>query len=262
VGLAFFALTLGVAFLITTLAGLVGLTGGILLAPALLLLPPLVGLPDLGMKAVSGLTITQTFFAATSGALAHRKYNCVSRGLVVTLGLPMAVASLTGAVLSGRVEATQLAQLFALLSGVAAVLMLIPRAEVPEPPGMDLARLEYSRARAIGIGIGVGILGGLVGQGGSFLLIPLMLAALALPTRVVIGSNLAIVAVASLAGCAGKIWAGQIPALLAGSMFLGAVPGALLGAKLSHRFDPRKLKWGLTVVVVVVSLKLLFDAFV
>ncbi|MEE9181195.1 MAG: TSUP family transporter [candidate division NC10 bacterium] len=55
-----------------------------------------------------------------------------------------------------------------------------------------------------------GFLGGLVGQGGSFILIPLMLWLLRLPLRIVLGSNLAIVTLASFSGFLGNLLAWAI----------------------------------------------------
>ena len=54
------ALGFGGAFL----SGLVGVGGAIVMIPLLLYVPPLVGLEDLGIKAVAGITIVQVFAAS------------------------------------------------------------------------------------------------------------------------------------------------------------------------------------------------------
>ena len=55
---------------------------------------------------------------------------------------------------------------------MAAVLMFSSEKVTEEVPGA--IGLEFSRYRAVSMAGGVGLLGGLVGQGGSFILIPLM----------------------------------------------------------------------------------------
>jgi hypothetical protein len=68
----------------------------------------------------------------------------------------------------------------------------------------DAATLTFSPARAVASAAVVGVLGGMVGQGDSFILIPLMTWFVKVPTRIAIGSNLAVVLFSSLAGFLGK----------------------------------------------------------
>lgn len=49
------------------LSSLVGLGGGIIMAPLLLYVPPALGLPNLGMRAVAGITIVHGFVASAAG---------------------------------------------------------------------------------------------------------------------------------------------------------------------------------------------------
>ena len=63
--------------------------------------------------------------------------------------------------------------------------------------------LQFSRLRAVVSALGVGLLGGLVGQGGAFILIPMMTAFVHVPTRIALGSNLAIVLLSTSAATIG-----------------------------------------------------------
>lgn len=98
----------------------------------------------------------------------------------------------------------------------------------------------------------------MVGQGGSFLLVPLMLHVLKVPTRVAIGSNLALVLLSSAAGLAGKLATAQVPLLAAGMLGIGTVPGAQVGSFLSHRVPARALRTALGVVVGISALALVW----
>jgi uncharacterized membrane protein YfcA len=75
----------------------------------------------------------------------------------------------------------------------------------------SMDRLEKSEFQQLGVSrafmasAGDGMLGGMVGQCGSFILIPLMICYVQISTRIAIGSNLAIVALASAAGFLGKV---------------------------------------------------------
>lgn len=249
---------LGLGFGISLLSGLIGIGGGIVLAPALLLLPPLLGLPELDMRAVSGLTITQALFACLAGAVRHDRYRFIDRRLALVMGGTIAVAALAGALASSRVSNDGMLMVLAVLAAVAAVLVLVPRTG-PQPPS-PAAGTPWSVPAAISLAVVVGGLGGLVGQGGSFLLIPLMLHVLKLPLRVAIGSNLAIVFMASLAGFLGKLATDQIPLVAAVFLVAGSVPGAWLGSTLSRRTSLAHLRGVLAIVIGAAAIKLGADA--
>ena len=73
---------------------------------------------------------------------------------------------------------------------------------------------SFSCQRAI-VAAGSGSpLGGLLAQGGSFILIPLMTSFMQILTRIAIGSNLAIILLSALAAFWGKTLTGQILWLL------------------------------------------------
>jgi len=133
------------------------------------------------------------------------------------------------------------------LAMIAAVLILLP----PKLDGdqADVTDLRFGRNRAIASAAGVGLLGGLVGQGGSFILIPLMISFVRIPTRIAIGSNLAIVFLSSAAGFLGKAITGQIEWLLAVPLVLTVPAAAHLGSKVSRRVSVGVLRIILAVVI-------------
>lgn len=254
-GLAILILFTG--FAISCLSGLLGIGGGIVMAPALLYLPPAFGLAAFDMRQVAGLTITQGLFACLSGAWRHDRYRVVNRRLVVSMGITITVAALTGSVGSRWVANEVLMVVFAGLAAIAALMMWLPKAEQHEEADPEACR--FNVPLAVLIAAVVGILGGLVGQGGSFILIPLMLHVLRLPTRVVIGSNLALVALASLAGFTGKAATGQVPPIPAALLVLAAIPGAQIGSILSHRTSPRWLRTALAVLIALAAAGMIAD---
>jgi len=251
------ALVLALGFCASLASGYLGIGGGILLAPALLYLPRLLGTGALTMHEVSGLTIVQALFACSSGAWRHRRYGCVDRLVVLVMGPTIAASSLAGAVLAGWISSEALVLVFAALAVSAAALMWLPKDDEGSTREENVA---FSVPHAVAIAGAVGLLGGMVGQGGSFILIPLMLHVLRLPTRVVIGSNLALVFLSSLAGLAGKSATGQVPALLSMALLLGAIPAAQIGSVLSHATPARSLRIALGIVVSIGAIVMVADA--
>ena len=236
------------------LSGLLGIGGGIVMAPLLLYVPPLFGLEALDMRTVAGLTIVQGFAACVSGALTHHRFHFVSGPLVRTMGTSIFVAAALGGAAASLVSNRLLLAVFGALAAVAAILILIPMRQDEERP--DVQELRFNRFRAVGSAAGIGALGGLVGQGGSFILIPLMTSFVRVPTRIAIGSNLAIVLLSTTAGLLGKAITGQIEWLLAVPLVLAVVPAAHVGGRLSRRVPVIRLRRVLAVLIAAAALRI------
>lgn len=193
------------------------------------------------MHLVSGLTITQSLFAGLFGAMAHRRFKTLDRKLSALMSAVIFVAALAGGLASKYFSHDFLLGVFALLALAAAVLIFLPGADEGKSSGYEFG--SFSVPGAAAVALAVGLLGGLVGQGGSFILIPMAVYLLKIPLRVAMGSNLVIVFFASLAGFAGKAVTGQVDPLLALALLGGVIPGIWAGSELSHRAPTRALQY-------------------
>jgi uncharacterized membrane protein YfcA len=240
-------------------SGLLGIGGGIIMAPLLLYVPPLLGFEPLSMHTVAGLTIVQGLVACISGVIVHKRFNSVSVRLAGWMGATIFITALLGGAGSGYASNHLLLLVFGALALLAAILMLKPSAKEKKTP--DVTELSFSLWRAVSTAGSVGVLGGMVGQGGSFILIPLMTSFVHIPTRIAIGSNLAIVLLSSAAGFLGKAFTGQIEWLLALPIVLTVIPATQLGGILSHRVPVVKLRKILGVLIAVAAVRILISAF-
>jgi uncharacterized membrane protein YfcA len=235
-------------------SGLLGIGGGIIMAPILIFLPGMVGLHPLSMKVVAGLTIMQGLIGCLFGTFYHKKFNFVSGRLFVQMGIPIFLMSFLGGYLSSLVSNTLLLMLFASLALAASVLILLPVRGDSENP--DINSLEFKSFRAIVSSAGVGMLGGMVGQGGSFILIPLMTSYVQIPTRIAIGSNLAIVTMATSAAFLGKAVSLQIEWLYAIPILVSTVPATYMGSLVSKRVSFVYLKYILAVLIGIAAMRI------
>ncbi|MBF8289266.1 MAG: putative rane transporter protein [Chloroflexi bacterium] len=255
-GNALVTLLVGLGFGAAFLSGLVGVGGAVILIPLLLYVPPLVGMEELGIKTIAGITIVQVTAAALSAASGHRGGGHVDRRLVSVLGPTMIGASFVGALGSAYFAPIVLEAVFASLAVFAAVLMLGLRNRAPAhtdgPPAFD-------RRLAVAIGIVVGLLAGFIGAGGAFFLAPVLLHVLRIPMRYVVGSSVGIVAISSGAGLLGKALTNQVDWLLAAALVIGALPGGRVGAVVSRRVTPYRLGLVLGFVILVVAVRMWLD---
>lgn len=236
------------------ISGMLGIGGGIVMAPLLLYVPPWFGFAPLPMKVVAGLTIVQGLVACLSGALTHKKFHFVSNRLTGWMGITIFVTALAGGAAAGYVSNSILLTVFALLALLAAVLIFVPTNEDSETP--NVLTFSFSRFRAVVAAGSVGLLGGLVGQGGSFILIPLMTSFMQVPTRIAIGSNLAIVFLSSLAAFMGKAFTGQIVWYLALPIVVTVIPAAHLGSLVSRRVPIARLRMILAFCIALAAIRI------
>ncbi|RPH83619.1 MAG: sulfite exporter TauE/SafE family protein [Candidatus Rokuibacteriota bacterium] len=253
-----FALTLtSLGFAGAFIAGMLGVGGAIVMVPLLLYVPSLLGLEGLEMKAVSGITMVQVLAAAASGVIAHHRMRAVHGELAGLGGLSMAAGTFAGALASHVLSDRALLRVFALMATAALLVLFVPMDTAGQP--IFAEHVVISRPRAVAVCLIVGVAAGLVGAGGAFLLVPLLIVVVGVPIRVTIGSSLAITAMSAIAGFAGKAATGQIPWGPALLVALAALPGAQLGALLSRRLSGARLRHVLFLVVLLTALRVWWD---
>lgn len=254
---AFLCVLLVLSFGGAFVSGLIGVGGAIVMIPLLLYGPPALGVGRLDVKTVAAVTMVQVFVAALSAVVVHRRRRAVHRDLALLGGMAMAAGSLTGAVVSKYVDDRLLLLVFGLMTLIALALLFVPTETVGQLIFAD--RVEFSRPKAVIVCAAVGAVAGLVGAGGAFLLMPLLMVVVGVPIRVTIGSTLAITALAATAGLVGKIATGQVPLAPSLAVVLGAVPGAQLGAGTSRRLSGAALKRMLFIVVLGSAVRVWWD---
>ncbi|MBZ4654079.1 MAG: hypothetical protein JG781_1418 [Peptococcaceae bacterium] len=233
------------------IAGLAGIGGAVIMIPLLYYVPPILGLEKLSLQAVAGVTIVQVLVAAGTAAWVHKSHNLFNRSLVVWMGTSIAIGSFAGGLGAKYVSEEVLQFVFAALALLAAVVMFIPRKEASENQEVMINRPLSVTCAAI-----IGVLSGLIGAGGAFLLVPIMLYLLKIPLRITIGSSLGIVFFSALSGFIGKALTGQIPWDLAFAIIIGALPGAYLGGKVSKIVPVKILKVLLALLISTSAVKM------
>jgi hypothetical protein len=112
-------------------------------------------------------------------------------------------------------------------------------------PAISLGALSFS------VGVVVGLLGA-----GNFLFVPLLIYVLKIPTRITIGSSLAIHVLNGFAGFMGKLITGQVPFFMTLAIIIGASVGAVAGERSHSRVSPKALRYAYAGVIAVVALRI------
>jgi len=214
------------------LSGLLGIGGGLVLAPLLLYLPPVVGAAALPVKLITGLTILQTVAGGILGTLRHRRHGNVSWRLVRIMGPVGGIASFSGALVSGGTSDHVLLVIFAGFALAGAIALLLP---VQSQQGA-IDDLHVNVPLACGIAAVLGFFGGMVGIGAIAFTLSALVYLLRIPARVAIGTSLAIGLFSAVAALAGKLATAQIDPLFGAIVLVMLLLSAILGATALRMF--------------------------
>ena len=266
------------------LSGLVGVGGGFLITPLLIFtgIPPIVAVSS-GSAQMAGTAAGASFLHWRHGNIDFKM------GLILLIGSWLGGGFgvyLAKVLLRAGQFGNVVVFLYVVLLGFIGVSMLIeslqavfrpgtpatPEAHAPAASGSLLrtwiARLPWQtsypvsgvRMSALGpllLGAAVGVMTSLMGVGGGFIMVPVMIYVLKMPTKVVVGTSLFQLLFTTAA--VSVMQAGinhSVDPFLALILIFGSVLGTKLGARLGARLPAEKLRLILALVVVAVAAKM------
>jgi uncharacterized membrane protein YfcA len=230
-----------------TIAGLLGVGGGLIIVPVLVYVFSLQHFsPAVMVHLAVGTSLATIVFTSLSAVRAHHKRGAVHWDVVWKITPGIVVGALLGSVLAKWMPAASLRHFFAIFEWLVAAQLLVgfrpkPGRTLPQFPGM------------LGVGGLIGCISSLVGIGGGTLTVP-FLAWCNLRIQEAVATSSACALPIAIAGTAGFIvtgWAqAQLPATSLGFVYLPAWLGIVLasvlfapvGAWLAHRLPAHLLR--------------------
>lgn len=100
---------------------------------------------------------------------------------------------------------------------------------------------------------------GIIGAGGSFLLVPIMLVILKLPLRMTIATSIAVTFISSIGITTGKVITGQVVIIPALIIAIASIFAAPLGARVGKRMNQKVLQYMLSILIVGTAVKMWID---
>lgn len=217
---------------------------------AVIMLPLLTTFGGLTLKEASSITVVQVVASALISWSAYQRGRLVHFRLALYMGSASAIAGLAGGYASALFTSRTLEWVFLAVVLFAIALLLLPVHELTMEAG---TWPPFNRWLAAGLGAAVGALAGMLGAGGGFLIVPLLIGGLRLPTRMAIGSSPVVILISASFGLAGKLLSGQVRPDLAAALVLGAAPCAYAGTFIGSRVFPEALRLLLGVVLVAIA---------
>ena len=276
----FLILAMGLA--VGFISGMFGIGGGFLMTPLLIFL----GIsPAVAVASVTGHISASSF----SGAISYWRRRAVDLALAFVLLAGGLLGTVSGVWLFtllraiGQLDIT-IGISYVLLLGIVGTLMVsesvraIMRARQGKPvelrrPGSHTwihglpLKLRFKRSRIYvsaipvwGIGFLIGFIGAVMGIGGGFILVPLLIYVLRVPTATVIGTSmlLTLVTMAS-ATVMHAVTNHLVDAVLALILMVGGVTGAQFGARAGQKISGERLRLLLGLLVLAVGIRFALD---
>ncbi len=255
-GLDFIVIIFLIGFIGSYVSGMLGIGGSIIKYPMLLYIPPLLGLTAFTAHEVSGISAIQVFFATISGVWAYRKGGYLNKSLITYMGGSILIGSFIGGYGSKLMSEAGINLIYGLLALIAAIMMFIPKRGIDDIP---FDQVKFNKWLAAGLALIVGLGAGIVGAAGAFLLVPIMLVVLKIPTRMTIASSLAITFISSIGATVGKITTGQIDYYPAFIMVIASIIASPLGAMAGKKVNTKVLQVILALLIVATASKIWID---
>ncbi|MGJ7923246.1 sulfite exporter TauE/SafE family protein [Neobacillus sp. LXY-4] len=245
-----------IGFIGSYISGMLGIGGSIIKYPMLLYIPPLFGFAAFSAHEVSGISAVQVFFATIAGVWAYRKGGYLNKSLIAYMGGSILIGSFIGGYGSKLMSEGGINLIYGILALIAAIMMFIPKKGIDDIP---LDQVKFNKWLAASLSLVVGIGAGIVGAAGAFLLVPIMLVVLKIPTRMTIASSLAITFISSIGATIGKVTTGQVEYFPALIMVIASIIASPLGAIAGKKVNTKVLQVVLALLIFATAGKIWLD---
>ncbi|WP_318506893.1 sulfite exporter TauE/SafE family protein [Bacillus sp. T3] len=245
-----------IGFIGSYISGMLGIGGSIIKYPMLLYIPPLLGVAAFSAHEVSGISAVQVFFATIAGVWAYRKGGYLNKKLIIYMGGSILIGSFIGGYGSKLMSEGGINLIYGILALIAAIMMFIPKKGIDDIP---LDQVTFNKWLAAGLSLIVGVGAGIVGAAGAFLLVPIMLVVLKIPTRMTIASSLAITFISSIGATIGKVTTGQVDYFPAFIMVVASIIASPLGAIAGKKVNTKVLQVVLALLIFATAGKIWMD---
>ena len=248
-----------------TIAGLLGVGGGIVIVPVLFHLFTGLGIDEaVRMHVAVGTSLATIIPTSISSARAHHRRGSVDAALLKSWGVPILIGVVAGAALSGLAEGPVLTAVFAVVALAVAANMAF------RPDGWTLRDTLPAAPARQAIAFLIGGFSTMMGIGGGTLSVP-VLTACSVPIRQAVGTAAAIGLIIAVPGTIGFLVAGLgVPERPPGSVgyvnlvgFALIVPATILaapfGARIAHAIPTGLLRKAFALFLFATALRMIYS---
>jgi len=266
-----FLLFLGLGALSGLFAGMFGVGGGIIIVPSLTIIFSYLGF-DLAdsMRIAMATSMTNMIFVSISSFYSNYKLNYVVRKAFL-LAMPFVLlGTITGLIFANSIDGRTLSIIFGVIMAAIPIRMILESTIIKNQSRTEV-RENINKPLFAAVFFAIGNLGGLTGLGGGFASVP-FLSYYCMPIKEATGTSSGLTLTISLVGTlfylinnnhsiASPFFVGYIFWLGVLMMLPTSVIFANIGAKLKKRMQDKSLVIVFSLLLTIVSLKMIFPKF-
>jgi len=230
-------------------SGLIGIGGGVIMLPILLYIM------NVETKAATAMSMIQVFFASISGTIFHYLHKTIKTNYAICFGLSSMPFSFLGSFLTKYINNLAIKIVYIIATITILVLFLIRYNNSQEECIFNKKRLFI----IIPIGAVAGFIGGLLGLGGGFLFVPILVCLFNFPLKIAVGTSLFSVFFNSIPGVIGKLISVKFNIYLALVLGIGAICGSSLGTYLNKKLSHKIIKVLFIIILIIAISRVTFD---
>jgi uncharacterized membrane protein YfcA len=220
------------------LMGIFGSGGSIITVPALLFLL------DIEPKSAIAMSFGIVAITASVSAINYWMHGNVNIKITLVFGFFGIIGSYAGALLGVITPILLQEELFSMVMYAAAWSMLKSDKQTDKPVNEcgDISCEKINNVNLALQGAGIGVITGIIGVGGGFLIVPVLVVLSGLSTKRAIGTSLSIVALNSFSGFEGYAHSIAVDYELMAIFTIIAIIGSFIGHMIFNKLHPEHLK--------------------
>lgn len=218
---------------------------------------PLIRFAGMGPYLAIGSTVPAILPGTFMGAWTYFRARLVDTRAAATVGAAGGLFSFVGA----RTTRSLDGHVLMLLTAAVLFFLAVRLPKSPDGPidaagadGKGRPRASGGRAGLVLLGAVAGFFSGLLGLGGGFVIVPVLVRFFRFPIKLALGTSLAVIAVMAVPNIAGQSSAGNIDWTVALLLATGTIPGARIGALLAIKSSERALRLTVSVALSLLAL--------
>jgi|LGVF01.2.fsa_nt_gb uncharacterized membrane protein YfcA len=237
-----------------TASGLLGIGGGIVIIPLL------VYITNISPKAATAISMIQVFFASSFGTLFNYLQKNIKIKYAVYFGISSMAFSFLGSFLTKYIPDLTIRIIY-FLSAITALALFLSRRKEDNKVSKEIVFDKNKFLKVVPLGVFAGLIGGILGVGGGFLYVPMLIYFFNFPIPIAVGTSLMIVLFNSVPGVIGKVISVEFDIVTAVIVAVGAIGGSRLGTYLNKRVKPLIIKIIFIIIIMLIIVRVAIDLY-
>jgi len=248
----------GIGLVTSSIVTLLGIGGGLVILPVLLYFT------DVGVRPATAISAVQVFFASSFGTIFNWLQKTINFRYAIIFGISSGITYFAGSYFTAVIPENVIKIIY-LGTVILALVLFYVKKNRGENNDLKLAAprvpAKSDYIKIIPIALIAGFSFGILGVGGGFFYVPLLILLFDLPIKVAIGTSLMIVLFNAVPGIIGKVLSIKFDIFIGIAVAVGAVIGSRLGTYLNRKVSERVIKIIFTLLLAVIIARVAWDLY-